>query len=302
MLVIGSRGSQLALWQANYIKDRLAARGVECRVEVIHTKGDKITDVPLNKVGGKGLFTKEIEEALLDGRIDLAVHSMKDLPTELPKGSRSRPFPQRADPLRCHRRRQAARSEVRRDGRDQFAAPHRATAADPARSESCSPYAVISTPASTRWRKASTTPSCWRPPDCAGWAGATSSAKIFRADIMCPGGWARARWRSRRCEDGAGYEACAPLDDPWTRLPVTRNAPCWPNWAAVARCRSALRDAGEHGAVSHRRGVLARWQRHDSLHRDGRVHEAGGTRPQRGAGAAEARRARHSRQVYREAP
>src|SRR5450755_985664 len=97
MLVIGSRGSQLALWQANYIKERLEARGQQSRIEIIRTTGDKITDVPLNKVGGKGLFTKEIEEALLDKRIDLAVHSMKDLPTELPGGLTIAAIPQRAD-------------------------------------------------------------------------------------------------------------------------------------------------------------------------------------------------------------
>jgi hydroxymethylbilane synthase len=99
MLVIGSRGSQLALWQANYIRDRLAARGVESRIEVIQTKGDRILDVPLSKVGGKGLFTKEIEEALLDKRIDLAVHSLKDLPTELPEGLTIAAIPQRTDAL-----------------------------------------------------------------------------------------------------------------------------------------------------------------------------------------------------------
>src|SRR3978361_1533342 len=97
MLVIGSRGSQLALWQANYIKDRLEARGVETRIEVIHTTGDKILDVPLNKVGGKGVFTKEIEDALLDGRIDLAVHSLKDLPTELTNGLTISAIHQRAE-------------------------------------------------------------------------------------------------------------------------------------------------------------------------------------------------------------
>ena len=86
MLVIGSRGSQLALWQARWIASRLAERGCETRIEIIKTTGDKITDVPLAKVGTKGLFTKEIEEALLEGRIDLAVHSLKDLPTELPVG------------------------------------------------------------------------------------------------------------------------------------------------------------------------------------------------------------------------
>src|ERR1700723_1375352 len=85
-LRIGSRGSQLALWQANHIFGLLRARGHEVEVEVIQTTGDKITDVALAMVGTKGMFTKEIEEALADGRVDLAVHSLKDLPTELPPG------------------------------------------------------------------------------------------------------------------------------------------------------------------------------------------------------------------------
>jgi len=98
MLVIGSRGSQLALWQANWIAARLAERGHETRIEIIKTTGDKITDVPLAKVGTKGLFTKEIEEALLDGRIDLAIHSLKDLPTEVPPGLTLAAVPEREDP------------------------------------------------------------------------------------------------------------------------------------------------------------------------------------------------------------
>jgi hydroxymethylbilane synthase len=97
MLVIGSRGSQLALWQAQWIAARLAERGHETRIEIIKTTGDKITDVPLAKVGTKGLFTKEIEEALLDGRIDLAIHSLKDLPTEIPAGLTIAAVPERAD-------------------------------------------------------------------------------------------------------------------------------------------------------------------------------------------------------------
>jgi hydroxymethylbilane synthase len=98
MLIIGSRGSQLALWQANWVRNRLELLGAECRIEIIKTTGDKITDVPLAKVGGKGLFTKEIEDALLDGRIDLAVHSLKDLPTELPAGLFIAAIPEREDP------------------------------------------------------------------------------------------------------------------------------------------------------------------------------------------------------------
>ena len=98
MLVIASRGSQLALWQAHWVEAQLQAAGHECRIEIIKTTGDKITDVPLAKVGTKGLFTKEIEEALLDGRAQLAVHSLKDLPTELPEGLVLGAVPEREDP------------------------------------------------------------------------------------------------------------------------------------------------------------------------------------------------------------
>jgi hydroxymethylbilane synthase len=97
MLTIGSRGSQLALWQANWVKSRLETLGTECRIEIIKTTGDKIQDVPLAKVGSKGLFTKEIEEALLAGTIDLAVHSLKDLPTVLPEGLTLAAIPERED-------------------------------------------------------------------------------------------------------------------------------------------------------------------------------------------------------------
>jgi hydroxymethylbilane synthase len=102
-LRIGSRGSQLALWQANYISALLRARGHEVEIEIIHTTGDKITDVPLAQVGakgglGKGIFTKEIEEALANGRVDLAVHSLKDLPTELAPGFEIAAITEREDP------------------------------------------------------------------------------------------------------------------------------------------------------------------------------------------------------------
>jgi hydroxymethylbilane synthase len=102
-LCIGSRGSQLALWQANHISALLRARGHEIEIEIIHTTGDKITDVPLAQVGtkgglGKGIFTKEIEEALAAGRVDLAVHSLKDLPTELPLGFEIAAITAREDP------------------------------------------------------------------------------------------------------------------------------------------------------------------------------------------------------------
>jgi len=98
VIVIGSRGSQLALWQARHVAARLEQMGEQTRIEIIKTTGDKITEVPLAQVGGKGLFTKEIEEALLAGAIDLAVHSLKDVPAELPAGLTLAAFPQREDP------------------------------------------------------------------------------------------------------------------------------------------------------------------------------------------------------------
>lgn len=87
-LVIGTRGSKLALWQANFIAKKITERYPEIEVTIkrVTTTGDKILDVPLAKIGGKGLFTKEIETEMLAGDIDLAVHSLKDMPTELPKG------------------------------------------------------------------------------------------------------------------------------------------------------------------------------------------------------------------------
>ncbi|GAA8061233.1 hydroxymethylbilane synthase [Helicobacter pylori] len=86
-LVIGSRGSELALWQANHIKERLKKECfIESEIQIVKTIGDKILDAPLNKIGGKGLFTKELEELLLKGEIDLAVHSLKDVPVVFEKG------------------------------------------------------------------------------------------------------------------------------------------------------------------------------------------------------------------------
>lgn len=99
-VVIGTRGSKLALWQANWVKEKLEELYPEIKIEIekIKTTGDKILDAPLAKIGGKGLFVKEIEEALLDGRVDIAVHSMKDVPTEIPKGLHIAAICKREDP------------------------------------------------------------------------------------------------------------------------------------------------------------------------------------------------------------
>src|ERR1700733_11115146 len=219
MLVIGSRGSQLALWQANYVKERLDARGVECRIEVIKTTGDRIQDVPLHQVGGKGVFTKEIEEALLDGGIDLAVHSLKDLPTELPKGLTIAAIPQRADQrdaiiggkLRNLKvgaivgtsslRRIAQLKMLRRDLDIRSIRGNVDTRIN--KVERGEYDAIVLAAAGLRRL---------------GWGDIIS--EVFRPDIMCPavgqGGLAMETLR-----EGGGYDASAPLDPPWTRLPVT---------------------------------------------------------------------------------
>ncbi|MCS5635894.1 MAG: hydroxymethylbilane synthase, partial [Myxococcota bacterium] len=96
---IATRGSDLALAQARYVSGRIEAElGFETEIVVLSTKGDRIQDVSLAKIGGKGLFIKEIEEALLDGRADVAIHSAKDLPAEIAPGLELAAFPERADP------------------------------------------------------------------------------------------------------------------------------------------------------------------------------------------------------------
>ena len=97
-LRIGSRGSQLALWQANHIAGLLRGQGHTVEIEIIKTTGDRLQEVTFAQVGSKGMFTKEIEDALADGRVDLAVHSLKDLPTELPEPFALAATPVRVDP------------------------------------------------------------------------------------------------------------------------------------------------------------------------------------------------------------
>ena len=99
VLVIGSRGSKLALWQAEQARERLLALHpqLDVKIEIIKTTGD-VKSEPLSVIGGKGVFTKELEDALLDGRIDIAVHSLKDLPTMLPEGLSISAICEREDP------------------------------------------------------------------------------------------------------------------------------------------------------------------------------------------------------------
>src|ERR1700761_4247430 len=97
-LRLGTRGSKLALVQANLVRDRLVASGAACEIVILKTSGDRIQDRSLADAGGKGLFVKELEEALLKEEIDLAVHSMKDVPTDLPPGCALSAVLEREDP------------------------------------------------------------------------------------------------------------------------------------------------------------------------------------------------------------
>ena len=100
-LKLGTRGSKLALWQANFIKDQLEQVGQNVEIVIIKTRGDKIQDIGFSKMEGKGFFTKEIEDALIDGRVDFAVHSMKDMPTTNPPGLCLTALTYREDPRDC---------------------------------------------------------------------------------------------------------------------------------------------------------------------------------------------------------
>ena len=99
-LRIGTRGSPLALAQSHWVKEKIEAKYSDIQISLlkIKTKGDKILDSPLAEIGGKGLFVKEIEESLLREEVDLAVHSMKDLPADLPEGLQITIYPEREDP------------------------------------------------------------------------------------------------------------------------------------------------------------------------------------------------------------
>src|SRR5204863_9805083 len=98
VLKLGTRGSRLALWQAEWVQAALVRHGMHAELIVITTRGDAEVDRPLHELEGKGFFTKEIEDELLAGRIDVAVHSLKDLPTRLPEGLALAAVPARADP------------------------------------------------------------------------------------------------------------------------------------------------------------------------------------------------------------
>jgi hydroxymethylbilane synthase len=219
MLTIASRGSELALWQARWVSGKLAALGHECRIQIIKTTGDKITDVPLAKVGTKGLFTKEIEEALLDGSADLAVHSLKDLPTELPAGLVLAALPPREDPRDAVVGRRLAdlpagakvgTSSLRRSAQLRRLRPDlaiesvRGNVDTRLRKLAEGRYDAILLAAAGLRRL--------------GWE--DRIAEILPDSAMCPAVGQGALAIETRAT-GPGFEACRPLDDPATRAAVT---------------------------------------------------------------------------------
>lgn len=223
-LVIGSRGSQLALWQAHFIQAKLAALGIEARIEIIKTAGDRITELSLAVAGvqsgaGKGLFTREIEDALLAGRIDLAVHSLKDLPTELPAGLTLAAIPERANPFdalvgrRLDDLPQGARvgtSSLRRAAQllrhrpDLDVVPLRGNVDTRLRKLDEGQCDAIVLAAAGLLRL--------------GWSDRIE--ELLAPDVMCPAVGQGALAIETR-EHGNGLEMCRPLDDVPTRLAVT---------------------------------------------------------------------------------
>lgn len=220
MLTIGSRGSKLALWQANYVKNMLERRGSRCRIEIIKTKGDIVQNVALKEIGNKGLFTKEIEEALLDGGIDLAVHSLKDMPTELPRGLHLAAIPVREDSrdaligkklqeLRPGMR--VGTGSLRRVAQMRILAPHvtvepiRGNVDTRLRKLDDGQYDAIVLAAAGLRRL--------------GWD--NRIAEYFTHEQMCPSAGQGALAVETRADGGDGDQACAALDHPATRAAVT---------------------------------------------------------------------------------
>ena len=187
-LVIGTRGSKLALWQSEYIKGLVEEiTGLPVELKIIKTTGDKILDVPLAKVGGKGLFTKELEVELMAGTVDLCVHSMKDVPTELPEGLYIAAMPERVDPrdaLVSRRRLHARDAAAGRQGGHELASPHRAGArASPRRRDRRRARQPRHPHAQGRGRASSTSSSSRRPASPA-WAGPTASRSYIPTEQM----------------------------------------------------------------------------------------------------------------------
>lgn len=192
-IVVGSRQSALALTQTGQVIDDLKRLAKEhgldydFTVKKIVTKGDRILDVTLSKVGGKGLFVKEIEQAMLDGEIDMAVHSMKDMPSVLPEGLVSGAVPARKDPRDCLISKEGATLDDLPQGAKVGTSSLRRSSQLKAYRPTCRSIGLgeISIPVFAKWRKANFRPSFWRPQASSAWAGRTGSLRICRLKSVC---------------------------------------------------------------------------------------------------------------------
>ena len=244
-LRIATRKSALALWQAEHVAALLRAAHPGLKVELVpmSTRGDEILDQPLATIGGKGLFLKELEVAMLEGRAELAVHSLKDVPG--PAGAR---FHVAGDTAACGRRRcfrqqrlrRPGRAAAGRAGRNLVVAPSGAAACAAAGSGLAATCAAMSVPDWASSMLATTTPSCWPVPDWSGWDWLHASRHGWPHRTGCRRRGRRPS-RSRRATASPNMLALlAALDDADTRLTIRRRARDEPGaWAAVARCRSA---------------------------------------------------------------
>jgi len=220
MLRIGSRGSPLALWQARWIAQRLKAAGVDSRIEVVKTTGDTILDVALAKVGVKGLFTKELEEGLLAGTLDLAVHSLKDMPTQLPEGLVLAAIPEREDARDAVVG--ASLAELGRDARVGTSSLRRA-----AQLRALRPKLVVEPVRGnldTRLRKLDEGRYDALVLAAAGLKRlglAERIRELLPVEVMCPAVGQGALAVEARDQDGAAMEACRLLDHASTRVAVT---------------------------------------------------------------------------------
>ena len=277
LIRIGSRGSRLALVQAEWVRDRVAERHphLSVEIEIINTKGDKLLDAPLAKIGDKGLFTKELETALLDGRIDVAVHSAKDMPTAVPDGLEIIAFTEREDVRDVFVANPALRAR-RGDGASASTTCRRARAWA-ARACGAARSSWRCGPTSTWWTSAAT----WRR-GCASWwkrrwrgrswrrrgsrvSGArTSSRFAFDFDQMLPAVGQGALAIEARADHPRLSELRAALDHPPTALAVSAERALLgtlEGGCQVPIAAHALWAAGGEAAPAHSRSppTSARW-------------------------------------------
>ncbi len=186
LLRIGTRGSQLALWQARTVAARLESAGVDVELVIIKTSGDRLQSAPITDVGNKRLFVKEIEDALLDDTIDVAVHSAKDMPALLPDGLTIAATLPREDPRDAFVLPPAAQGDVaaglaaagpRAEHRHEQRQAHRPAVAGLSRRRASRRFAATSTRGCASSMRENTTRWCSPPPACAGLASATASRR-----------------------------------------------------------------------------------------------------------------------------